>query len=172
MREQLWQDCIKFHGHQCPGLAIGFRAAELASELMSLTYSKDEEVICISENDACGVDAIQYITGCTVGKGNLIFKNVGKMAFTFLNRETNEGYRFLLNPLPKDIEDKIDYILNEDREKVFKISKSNIEFPKKAERMATIICDKCSEGAAESKIRLQKGLKLCLDCYSEDNRGW
>ena len=115
MRKQLWMDSIKFHGHQCPGLAIGFRAAELASELMSLTYSKDEEVICISENDACGVDAIQYITGCTVGKGNLIFKNVGKMAFTFLNRETNEGYRFLLNPLPNDIEDKIDDILNENR---------------------------------------------------------
>jgi len=58
MNSELWQKCIEFHGHICPGLAIGFRACEAAIEKLDLTFSKDEEVMCITETDACGVDAI------------------------------------------------------------------------------------------------------------------
>ena len=47
-----------------------------------------EEVVCITENDACGVDAVQVITGCTMGKGNLIYRGTGKMVFSFFNRKT------------------------------------------------------------------------------------
>ena len=64
-------------------LVIGVRACEAAAERLGVSYSKDEEVVCITENNACGVDAVQFITGCTFGKGNLIFKDKGKQAFTF-----------------------------------------------------------------------------------------
>lgn len=74
MNDELWYECVKFHGHECPGLAIGFRAALIAKEKMEVSFSQDEEIVCITENDACGVDAIQVITGCTLGKGNLILK--------------------------------------------------------------------------------------------------
>ncbi len=87
LNKELWDKCVGFHGHQCPGLAIGFRAAEIAKAKMGLNFSQDEEIVCITENDACGVDAVQVITGCTMGKGNLIFKDTGKMAFTFINRK-------------------------------------------------------------------------------------
>ena len=56
--QKLWEKAIDFHGHVCPGLAIGYRAALYAAELLHLTFSKDEETVCISENDACGCDAI------------------------------------------------------------------------------------------------------------------
>ena len=83
MNRELWDKCVGFHGHECPGLAIGFRACEAAVEKLGVSFSKDEEVVCITENNACGVDAVQLITGCTFGKGNLIFKDKGKQAFTF-----------------------------------------------------------------------------------------
>ena len=89
-----WEDCAQFHGHKCPGLAIGYRAAVLAMEKLGLSEgSQDEELVCISENDACGVDAIQVITGCTAGKGNLIFHMTGKEAYSFYCRKSGKSIR-------------------------------------------------------------------------------
>lgn len=64
----LWKKCAEFHGHECGGLTIGYKAALYAKELLDLDFSEDEQVVCISENDACGVDAIQVILGCQCGK--------------------------------------------------------------------------------------------------------
>lgn len=80
----LWKKCAEFHGHECGGLTIGYKAALYAKELLDLDFSEDEQVVCISENDACGVDAIQVILGCSVGKGNLLFHICGKQAFSFM----------------------------------------------------------------------------------------
>ena len=88
--KELWQKCAEFHGHVCPGLTIGYKAALYAIELLGLTFSDDERVVCVSENDACGVDAIQVILGCSVGKGNLLFHMRGKQAFSFYNRTTGK----------------------------------------------------------------------------------
>ena len=52
-----WQDCVAFHGHECGGLTIGYKASLYAIALLNLEFSADEQVVCISENDACGVDA-------------------------------------------------------------------------------------------------------------------
>jgi formylmethanofuran dehydrogenase subunit E len=78
MDQELWRKCVEFHGHECPGLAIGFKACEAAQEQLQLQFSQDEEVVCVTENDACGVDAVQVITGCSIGKGNLIYRGTGK----------------------------------------------------------------------------------------------
>ena len=64
---------ITFHGHLCPGLIIGYRAAILAAKELDLHRDKDEELVAVVENDACGLDAIQWMLGCSIGKGNLIF---------------------------------------------------------------------------------------------------
>lgn len=56
-----WEKCVAFHGHACGGLTIGYKAAQYAIKLLELTFSEDEQVVCISENDACGVDAIQVM---------------------------------------------------------------------------------------------------------------
>lgn len=32
--EELWKKAIEFHGHECPGLAIGFKAALAAREYL------------------------------------------------------------------------------------------------------------------------------------------
>ena len=54
-----------FHGHICPGLIIGYQAAVLAKELLEQKRDVDEELVAVVENDACGVDAIQWLLGCT-----------------------------------------------------------------------------------------------------------
>ena len=98
MEQQLWEKAIAFHGHACPGLAIGVRAATEAIKRLNLSFSEDEEVVCVTENDACGVDGIQAILSCTAGKGNLKFRDTGKMAFPFFNRKNGQKVRMCLKP--------------------------------------------------------------------------
>ena len=96
-----WQDCVNFHGHECGGLTIGYKASLYAAQLLELTFSTDEQVVCISENDACGVDAVQVMLGCSIGKGNLLFHMRGKQAFTFFNRKSGKSVRLVLKPKPE-----------------------------------------------------------------------
>ena len=91
-----FQAVTEFHGHICPGTIIGYRAAQIAVREFSSKRSVDEELIAIVENDSCSVDAIQVVTGCTMGKGNLIFKDYGKHVYTFVDRETGEALRISL----------------------------------------------------------------------------
>ncbi|RBP68314.1 formylmethanofuran dehydrogenase subunit E [Alkalibaculum bacchi] len=174
MNKELWEKCVNFHGHECGGLAIGFKAALGAIEELGLNFSQDEELLCITENDACGVDAVQVITGCTMGKGNLMYKGTGKMAFTFLNRKENKSVRLMLNPFHEDMNQKQrrEFLLLADYRDVFKITYPKIQVPEKARGFQTIICDKCQEGAADHKIRMMNGQKLCLDCFEPYTRGW
>jgi formylmethanofuran dehydrogenase subunit E len=67
-----YSDAVAFHGHACFGLALGYHAAEYALDALKATRSGDEDLLCILENDACGVDAIQLVAGCSVGKGKPI----------------------------------------------------------------------------------------------------
>lgn len=172
MDNKLWEKAIDFHGHKCPGLAIGYKVCAAAIEKLNLSFSEDENLVCITENDACGVDAIQIILGCSFGKGNLIYRGVGKQAFSFFNRKTNESIRILLKPLPKGIDkdEKEEYLLSSPIDDLFNFKDSNLNLPKKAKIFRTIICESCGEGAAENKIRLRDGKKVCLDCFEDYRR--
>ncbi len=86
--------CIVFHGHLCPGLVYGYMVATQAMELLGTDRSRDEEVVAISENDTCAVDALQILLGTTIGKGNLILKDYGKNAFLIFDRSENRAFRF------------------------------------------------------------------------------
>jgi len=176
MNKELWEKCAAFHGHICPGLAIGFRATEIALEKLGgdFTRAVDEELVCVTENDACGVDAVQVITGCTFGKGNLIYRPTGKMAFTFFQRETGKAVRVVLKASAKEMsrEERRIFILEAPAEEVFDVKEPNCTLPEKARGFATLVCEACGEPAPENKMRLQDGKKVCLDCFSDYTRGW
>jgi len=81
-----FQDVTTFHEHVCPGTVIGYRAAKIATLELSSHKSVDEELVAIVENDSCSVDAVQVVTSCTFGKGNLVFRDYGKHVYTFITR--------------------------------------------------------------------------------------
>ena len=58
MENKDWERCARFHGHVCGGLAIGYKAACYAKKLLGIGFSDDEQLVCVAENDACGVVAI------------------------------------------------------------------------------------------------------------------
>lgn len=174
MNHEYWEKAKTFHGHECPGLAIGVKACEAALEKMDVTPSFDEELVCITENDACGVDAVQAIMSCTMGKGNLIYKGTGKQAFTFINRETGKAMRFYLKAKNNGMERLVyqEYLLNAPVDEIFDYKEVRIVLPEQARIFSSFACEKCGESAPEHKIRLQGGTRVCLDCFEEYTRGW
>lgn len=176
MDQVLWDECVRFHGHECPGLAIGYRAAEIAKEQLGAVFSAEynEEVVCVSENDACGVDAVQWITGCTVGKGNMVFRPSGKMAFSFFMRETGESLRMILKPLEGEMErkERQEYILNAPVDELFDFMKPNFDVPERARLFKSVACEECGESAPEHRMRLQEEKVVCLDCFKDYTISW
>lgn len=170
-----WERCVEFHGHACPGLAIGYKASLVAIKKLNIAFSKDEEIVCVTENDACGVDAVQLLTGCTLGKGNLLYRDTGKMAFSFFNRKSGEKVRLVFKGVfNKNIDrDAIqEFILRAPIEELFDIKTPSFDLPEMARLFTTVICECCGESASENKIRLHEGRKICPDCLQGYSRGW
>ena len=167
-----WKDCVVFHGHECGGLTIGYKASLYAIELLNLEFSADEQVVCIAENDACGVDGIQVMLGCSIGKGNLLFHMRGKQAFSFYNRKTGTSVRLVLKPKPEGMtrEESFAYYQSCEPKDMFDVKDATIRLPEKARLFDSYICDCCGERTASNWIRLAGGRKLCLDCYEGYDR--
>jgi len=74
------------HGHFCPGLAMGVMAATKAMQMMRETGDGMEDLLAITETNNCFSDGIQFVTACTFGNNALIFKDLGKTAFSLVRR--------------------------------------------------------------------------------------
>lgn len=175
MNKDLWEKAAAFHGHKCPGLAIGFKACEAAMEKMGIGVSDDEEIVCVAENDACGVDAVQAILSCTVGKGNLIYRGTGKQAFSFFDRKSGKKIRVYLKAQNENKLDRAqwqEYLLNAPVDDIFAYSEPCFDLPERARLFQSVKCDICGEYAPEHKMRLQDGKAVCADCFKKYSRGW
>ena len=129
--------------------------------------------MCIAENDACGVDAIQVLLGCSVGKGNLLFHLRGKQAFSFYNRKTGKAVRLVLRPTPAEYqtkEERFRYLQDAAPAALFDVKPAVLALPERARLFQSHPCDGCGEVTAEHLLRLENGKKLCLDCFRAYNR--
>lgn len=102
INNELWKKCAEFHGHECPGLTIGYRAALYAAELLGVEASPESGVKCVSETDKCPVDAVKVILGCTEENGRLSFDLTGKMGLTF-TAPSGKSVRLELTDLGHDL---------------------------------------------------------------------
>ena len=170
--EKLWERAVAFHGHVCGGLMIGYKAALYAMELLELSFSEDEQSVCIAENDACGIDAIQAILGCSIGKGNLLFHMRGKQAFSFYNRKSGKSVRLVLKPRPAGMKrgEALDYYRQQAPSDLFFLRQATIPLPEPARNFRSFPCDGCGEETSENMLRLEEGRRLCLDCCRHYDR--
>lgn len=177
----LWRKAAAFHGHECPGLAIGFKAVEAAVGELGLCADRlpaiDEELVCVTENDACGVDAIQALLGCTYGKANLIPRLRGKMAFSFYVRDdASQAVRSMRVALRPDLrgamsrEEYQAFLLATPYAELFEVGEVACDLPEPARHFLSLSCSICGESTAEYALRLQESKPVCLDCYDAYER--
>jgi len=167
-------EIIRFHGHECPGLAIGYKMATAAMESLESLRAEDEQLVAIVENDACGVDALQCVTGCTFGKGNLLFRDYGKHVYTVYSRSTRTGVRVLFHGkgMPEALSGNqsalAKWILSAPNDSIISITPINISEPEPARIRKSIPCTYCGEKVMESCIRQLAGKPACIPCYEKD----
>jgi len=183
-----FKEAAEFHGHICPGIAIGYRIAKYVKE--HYPRSQDEELVCIAENKSCSIDAIQFMLGCTAGKGNLLFKDYGKQAFTFYSRDKNKALRIyfrggilkgmdelrqkmVLGELgPEDRErmaafrsQATEKVLSARDEDILTVEEVDIPAPEKARIHPSLKCEECGEEFMEILGRTAGGKVLCKGCF-------
>jgi formylmethanofuran dehydrogenase subunit E len=194
-----FHEAVRFHGHLCPGLAIGYVAARVAAQVLGVGASEDEEIVAVVENNSCAVDAIQVVLGCTFGKGNLIFKDWGKQVFTFMDRRTNRAVRVsFTGPMPgrderRALKAKLDsgkatdeerakweelrqsairQILSADPHDYFQIREVSAEQPPRAEVVGTTPCRLCGEATVTTRMLEADGNLVCRDCAAGTYKAW
>ena len=186
--------CVEFHGHVCPGLSIGFRAARAGMDWLKENRAEDDELVAVVENNACGADAIQVLTGCTFGKGNFFFQDHGKHVFILAGRKSGRAVRVALKAgamelgeRHRDLMGKIrrgeasaeekkefqEFHLQKSREilemrldRLFKIEALRCPLPPKAQIEPSQVCDRCGEPTMGSKLSNLQGARVCLDCLN------
>jgi len=191
------ENVAQFHGHLCPGLAIGYRVAILARKELNLQRSEDEELVAIVENDSCAVDAIQYINGATFGKGNLFFQDHGLQAYTFIERNSGKQIRIelkadIFNDASKQrqelirkrnenipLSDEEQAILKESRQEflskllelsdkeLFNVKKILIEVPERARVFQSLKCASCGLMVMETRVRVLNQKFYCIPCWEK-----
>jgi len=171
MKEEIpYEELVRFHGHSCPGLATGYRMTMAALAFIGVKRSEDEELVAIVENDACGVDALQYISGCTFGKGNLVFRDYGKSAYTLYSRRSGRGVRVLFDRgrIPETLQENRDryrdWLLTVPQEEILTLREVGIEEPAHAEVRESVRCDLCGEHVMVTRTRQKNGKTLCIPC--------
>jgi formylmethanofuran dehydrogenase subunit E len=92
----------QLHGHFCPGLAMGVMGACYAMNKMKTDSISLEGLKVIIETGSCVSDGVEFVTGCSIGKGSLFYKDLGKTAFTIVNKD-GKGIRMCAKHESPDI---------------------------------------------------------------------
>jgi formylmethanofuran dehydrogenase subunit E len=168
----LLQKAKEFHGEICPGIVMGTRmtiAGMRELDMDPLTSTHD--LIVYVEIDRCATDAIQAITGVSLGHRSLKYMNYGKFAATFINTQTGKAVRVSSLPKnpnqPKDMKEVAKMICNAPEEEIFTIQNVHVDIPK--EDLPGLpthkdICSRCGEGIMDSKEIIIEGKVVCKNC--------
>jgi len=200
MEKTDWERAVEFHGHSCPGLATGCKVARIALKELASLRSADEELVAVVENDACGVDAIQVLTGCSLGKGNLIYRDYGKQVYTLACRDSGRAVRiavkgsvFRKDPGASELRklvfsgsatdeerqdfqrrqhDRIHDILEMPDEDFCEVRHVESRLPARASIFDSHLCARCGEQVMEPRARVRDGKIVCIPCAENYSRGW
>jgi len=91
---------FKFHGHKCPAMPLGLKAASIAMNTLNVERSQAGELYTILDLGdfhcaTCFADGVQIITGCTYGKGNISRSHKGKFSLTLIDRKNGRGVKVI-----------------------------------------------------------------------------
>jgi len=182
--EQLLEESAGIHGHLCPGQVLGVKMSILGLREAGIDDPRGKDrknIIVFVEMDRCATDAVQSVTGCSLGHRTMKFMDYGKMAATFLNLKTGKAVRILAKEEARQaakelfpaIENK--YAAQLEAYKVMsddqlfeltevRVSVSPEDMPGRP--LGRITCDTCGEQVQDMREVEVQGRVLCRPCAS------
>ncbi len=103
--DDLLAEAMSLHGHLCPGVVLGVRMAVAGCREVGLERprSAGKRLAVFVEIDRCATDAIQALTGVSLGKRTLKYLDYGKMAATFADVVTAAAVRVFARDDARDL---------------------------------------------------------------------
>jgi len=177
---ELLSEASAIHGHHCAGQILGVRMAMVGCREVGIEEPRGcKKLIVYAEIDRCATDAVQAVTGCSLGKRSLKFLDYGKMAVTFVNTETRQAVRVLAkddarNLVPLYVQDSVNP--RDAQKQAYRIMPEAALFTVKpvalevaAQEMPgyrgkRVQCAECGEGINFHREVALGGRTLCIPC--------
>lgn len=180
--ENLLEEAAKIHGHLCPGQVLGVKMSLLGLREIGITDPKGKDrknLMVFVEMDRCATDAIQSVTGTSLGKRTMKFWDYGKMAATFLNLQTGKAIRVIaredirkraaafLPDEPDKYRAQLEFYRQLPLEELFYLKKVRVEvkpedMPGRPQRR--VPCGKCGEYVQDGREIISGTQTLCRPC--------
>lgn len=165
-----------YHGELCAGIVLGTRMTIIG--LKSLGFSpmkRNRDLIVFAEIDRCMTDAIQAITGCSLGRRTLKFADYGKFGATFCDLATGRAMRIstIINPRDiveeKGMEGAVELLSNNPELELLKLQKVKVDLPAqnkpgRAKLGGQPGCMDCGEYIFDNHEIISNGRLLCKSC--------
>lgn len=196
--KEILNKTLEFHGHRCWASVAGVRVGLAALEKLGVKRSGGTQLFGIVEigedhGGMCFADGVQYSTGCTFGKGNIRKNQIGKLAFTLIEKESNRAVRVVftsklqkqiaaskfmqqrgagISPDEISMEDQmemVELVWNAPSEEVLTVGEI-FQYPGKwiPEVMGFKPCDQCGELTALAYLRVVGTKHVCIPCSDYD----
>lgn len=180
--DDLLDEATRIHGHICAGQVIGVRMCMLALSYLKISDprgSDRKKLYVFVEIDRCATDAIQTVTGCSLGKRSMTWVDHGVMAATFVNLESKvairvtalEESRELSKKYCSDVFDKYARQLEAYKvmpdEELFRIEAVTVDIPAEnlpGRPLKRVRCEKCLDWVQDKRDVQLDGQILCRSC--------
>jgi len=183
--EDLLAVSTKIHGHICAGQVIGVRMSMLGLDRIGIEDPRGEDrkkLYVLVEIDRCATDAIQSVTGCSLGKRSMRWMDFGIMAATFVNLETGKAVRITAREesrelskkyyptLPNKYQQQLEAYKIMPEDELFSFQDVHVEIPEcdmPGRPMRRVRCDRCGDYVQDCREVEQQGKTLCRACTGQ-----
>lgn len=180
--EDLLDKSTQIHGHVCAGQVIGVRMSMIGLREIGISEprgSQRKDFSVLVEIDRCATDAIQTVTGCSLGKRTLKWLDYGIMAATFVNLKTGKAVRVTALEEAREtsrkycpeITDKYEQQLEAYRvmpeEELFRMQTVRVTIPEEdmpGRPLRRVQCDVCGDWVQDCREVNTDGRTLCKPC--------
>ena len=180
--ESLLEASVELHGHLCPGQVLGVKMSLVGLREIGIADPRGRDrksLIVFVEMDRCATDAVQSVTGCSLGRRTMKFMDFGKMAATFLNLRTGRAVRVIAKEEARqkakeyfpEIESKYTAQLEAykimSEEDLFDVMDVQVTIPPEdmpGRPVQRIRCDSCGEYVQDMREVYREGKVLCRPC--------
>ena len=179
--DDLLAEAVRFHGHLCPGLVLGVRMTMAGCRETGFGQPRaaGKGLVVFVEIDRCATDAVQALTGVSLGKRTLKHLDWGKAAATFVDARTGRGVRVaarddarelapLLAPAERDQRRAQIAAYRVMPERSLLLVESVLVAPGWLDRpRVRVRCAECREGVNYGREVVAGGRVLCRGCAGE-----
>ncbi len=178
----LLKESSRLHGHLCPGQVLGVRMSIVGLAEIGICDPKGDDrkrIIVFVEMDRCATDAVQSVTGCSLGHRTMKFMDYGKMAVTFVHLKTGKAVRVIAREDSRqkakeyfpEIENKYEAQLEAykimSEEDLFDIMEVHVKINPQdmpGRPLRRIQCESCGEYVQDMREVYREGKVFCRPC--------